>query len=307
MPHHNRFESKLARDIMVTNLVTLQPETPVLSSIRSLVQGKVKGAPVVGPDRKYCGIFTERCCLNVLMTYTGHSSWSRYLGGKIPVSSDIMTRKLFLLTPEMDVFEAISLLLAKKISGTPVVDSDGCFLGVFSEKSSMDVLVGAIYDNLPATNVSAFMNTDRHRTIDETMELPAIVQLFLDTPYRRLPVLNGNRVVGQITRHDALHAMEGLVRQFSSSSHGAAPEPTEAFMDAAAPTVPEDVDIFTIANKFRQDDYRRLPVLKEGQLRGIITRKDLLRAANELLNPTPAKKARPLYFNSVANAQPPGI
>ncbi len=306
MPNYNLFKPKLARDIMVKNLVTLQPETPVLSSIRSLVLGKVKGAPVVGPDRHYCGIFTERCCLNVLMTYTGHSSWSQYFGGKIPVSSDIMTRKLTVLKPEMDVFEAISLLLVKNISGTPVVDKDGCFLGVFSEKSSMDVLVGATYDNLPATLVSAFMNTDRHRTVDETMELPAIVQFFLDTPYRRLPVLNGNRVVGQITRHDALHAMEGLVNQFSSNARTATPEPTELFMDAAAPTVPEDVDIFTIANKFRQDDYRRLPVLTDGRIRGIITRKDLLRAANKLLNLTPAKKVLPLYFNSVANARPPG-
>ena len=54
-----------------------------------------------------------------------------------------MVRKLVTLTPESDVFEAIGQLLKNRISGAPVVDPEGNFLGIFSEKTSMQVLISA--------------------------------------------------------------------------------------------------------------------------------------------------------------------
>ncbi len=305
MSGYNLFKPKLAREIMVRNLVTLQPRTPVLTSVRDLVQANVKGAPVVTPDGAYHGIFTERCCLHVLMTYSGSASWTEHFRAGEPISAAIMTRNLMLLPPEMDVFEAVSLLLAKRVSGAPVVDRDGCYLGVFSEKSSMDVLVGAAYDSLPTTQVRAFMDSDRKRTIDESLDLRSIVKRFLETPYRRLPVLRGNLVVGQISRKDVLRVMKGLVNRLAESDRAASSAATETFMDAGAGTVAEDADIFSIANIFREGTHRRLPVVANGRLRGLITRKDLLRATNDLLKPTPVKKAQPLYLTSVADARPP--
>ncbi len=66
---------KLAKEIMVTQLVTLDPETPVLEGIQRLVHANIKGAPVIDSDRNYRGVFTERCCLNVLTTLCENRSW----------------------------------------------------------------------------------------------------------------------------------------------------------------------------------------------------------------------------------------
>lgn len=307
MVDYNAFKPKLAREIMLKNLVTLQPQAPAMASVLALVKARIKGAPVTSADRTYHGIFTERCCLNLLMTCAESASWSECFRDGTPVSADIMNRNLMLLTPDMDVFEAVSLLLSKRISGTPVIDRDGCFLGVFSEKSSMNVLIGAYYDCLPTTQVEAFMDTDRKRTIDESLDLRSIVERFLETQYRRLPVLRGNRVVGQISRQDALRAMKGLIDRFAASGLAAASEATETFMDTGAKTISEDADIFSIATIFRDGLRRRLPVVENGRLRGLITRKSLLHAANDLLEPVNVKKAQPLYLTSFADARPPDI
>lgn len=307
MAEYNWSKPRLARDIMVKNLVTIEPQTPAIAGILALVQSKVKGAPVTSPDRTYHGIFTERCCLNVLMTCAESASWSELFPAGEPVSADIMNRNLMMLPPDMDVFEAVGLLLSKRISGAPVINGDGCFLGVFSEKSSMDVLIGAVYDCLPTTQVDAFMDTDRNRTIDESLELKSIVKLFLETPYRRLPVLRENRVVGQISRQDALRAMMGWFDRFAENRPAAASEATETFMDADAGTIAEEVDIFSIATIFRAGKFRRLPVVENGLLRGLITRKNLLQAANDLIEPVSVKKAQPLYLTSFADARPPDI
>ena len=121
-------------------------------------------------------------------------------------ATDIMVpfEKLTTLTPEMDALGALRMLLKRRISGAPVIGENRQFLGVFSEKTSMQFLLTISYEKLPSSKVEAFMNTDRDRTITGSVDLLSIMDMFLRTPYRRLPVLDGETLVGQISRRDAL-------------------------------------------------------------------------------------------------------
>jgi predicted transcriptional regulator len=124
---------------------------------------------------------------------------------------DFMITKLVTLRPEMDVIRAVQLLLKNRISGAPVVDQDETYLGVFSEKCSMNVLLDAAYEQLPSNEVRVFMDTEA-RTIQPDTHLLSIAQVFLLTPYRRLPVLEEGRLVGQVSRRDVLRASLDLLR-----------------------------------------------------------------------------------------------
>ena len=125
------------------------------------------------------------------------------------LAGDIMVTKLVTLSPQMDAFQAIQLLLQYKISGAPVVDGARTLLGVFSERCSMSVLLEAAYNQMPTTEVFAFMDTDM-RTISEETDLLSIAQIFRNTHYRRLPVLRDGKLVGQISRRDLLRAAHKL-------------------------------------------------------------------------------------------------
>jgi CBS domain-containing protein len=127
------------------------------------------------------------------------------------VARDFMVRKLITLRPEMDVFDAVQMLLKHRISGAPVVEPDGQYLGVFSEKCSMHVLLDAAYEQLPSNQVRAFMDRDA-LTIAPDAQLLSIAQVFLLTSYRRLPVLEQGRLVGQVSRRDVLRAALDLVK-----------------------------------------------------------------------------------------------
>lgn len=126
------------------------------------------------------------------------------------VAKDIMVTRLVTLSPEMDVYEAITLLLSNRISGAPVVDQNRRFLGVFSEKCCMSILVKAAYEQLPTTKIAPFMDTDA-KTITEETDLLTIAQIFTHTNFRRLPVLRDGILVGQISRRDVLQAAHGMV------------------------------------------------------------------------------------------------
>lgn len=123
---------------------------------------------------------------------------------------DFMVDKLITLRPRMDVLDAVQLLLEHGVSGAPVVDGKGRYLGVFSEECSMQVLLDAAYEELPVTDVAAFMDTEA-QTIGPDTHLLSVAQVFLLTPYRRLPVLDEGRLVGMVSRRDVLKCWMKLI------------------------------------------------------------------------------------------------
>jgi CBS domain-containing protein len=126
------------------------------------------------------------------------------------LARDIMTTRLVKLSPQMDVFDAIGLLLKHQISGAPVVDAEGRLVGTLSEKHCMSVLVEGACHQLPTTEVWAYMETDP-RTISEDTDLLTIAQIFLTAPTRRLPVMREGELVGQVSRRDVLRAAHRMM------------------------------------------------------------------------------------------------
>jgi len=57
---------KLAKDIMVTRLVTLSQDTDVFKARELLLNNRILGIPVVDNERNFLGVFSEKCCLSML-------------------------------------------------------------------------------------------------------------------------------------------------------------------------------------------------------------------------------------------------
>ena len=128
------------------------------------------------------------------------------------LARDMMTSNLVTLSPQLEVFQAIDVLLKKRISGAPVVDFDGTFLGIFSESSCMRVIINAAYENLPDAGLMPFVDRDPP-TISADTELLTICQTFLDQATRRLPVLESGRLIGQISRRDVMKKVSTLAKE----------------------------------------------------------------------------------------------
>lgn len=130
---------------------------------------------------------------------------------------DCMVTEVITISPSADVIDAVQLLIKHHISGVPVVDSKGKYLGVFSEKCSMHVLLDAAYEQLPVRDVRSFMDAEAQTIAPET-HLLSIAQVFLLTPYRRLPVLEDGKLVGLVTRRDVMKCWMRLIDEAPSDS-----------------------------------------------------------------------------------------
>jgi CBS domain-containing protein len=126
-----------------------------------------------------------------------------------PAVGEFMTRKVVTLDPGSSMGEAIRTLIQHRISGAPVVDANGRLVGILSEKDCLRVLTAEALDGVPGGNVESYM-TREVDTVTPDANLYDVVACFLQRHFRRLPVVVDGRLVGQVSRRDALAAVEAL-------------------------------------------------------------------------------------------------
>ncbi|TBU96473.1 CBS domain-containing protein [Phytopseudomonas dryadis] len=128
---------------------------------------------------------------------------------------DYMTRHLVTFRADTDLFTAIDRLLEHRISGAPVVDAQGRLIGLLSEGDCLrGILSGAYYESIGG-DISSYMTTQVETTSPEA-DIIDISERFLQGRRRRIPVVEGGKLIGQISRHDVLRA----VKEFAQHEQG---------------------------------------------------------------------------------------
>lgn len=130
---------------------------------------------------------------------------------KSGVVKDYMARTLVTFKPETDVLDAVHTLVQHRIAGAPVVDDEGNLLGMLSEFDCMQVALNAGYHGTWGGPVRDYMS-DGVETVDADMSIVDLAQVFINKKFRRFPVVQGTRLVGQISRRDVLRALENIAR-----------------------------------------------------------------------------------------------
>ena len=125
-----------------------------------------------------------------------------------------MTTNLVLFTIEQSIHEVMNAFIKNKISGGPVVDNRGKLIGVISEADCMKEISDSRYFNMPILDktVGHFM-TKEVETLPASMTLFDAASKFHDTSRRRFPVLENNKLVGQVSRKDVVIAAINLKSQ----------------------------------------------------------------------------------------------
>jgi CBS domain-containing protein len=78
----------------------------------------------------------------------------------MPNVREFMDKSFITLTPDMDVYRAIDVMLKGGITGAAVVDTKDRLVGILSEKDCLRTLVHGAYSGLPSGKVSDFMSPD---------------------------------------------------------------------------------------------------------------------------------------------------
>lgn len=122
---------------------------------------------------------------------------------------DYMTSHPVTFKPEMDVLDAVHELVKHRIAGAPVVNDHGEVIGMLSEFDCMKVALDSGYYGDAGGPVSEYMSSTVE-SVDADMSIVNLAEKFLNTKFRRFPVMTENRLIGQISRRDVLRALETI-------------------------------------------------------------------------------------------------
>jgi CBS domain-containing protein len=120
----------------------------------------------------------------------------------------------------------------------------------------------------------------RTYAVNVNESIAAIIRILVQHGITGVPVVNdAGAVAGMVTEAECLRLIT------HGGPTGMPPEGTAAeWMTTDVPSVSPDMDIYYVAGLFNKHPMtRRFPVVEDGKLVGVVTRKDVLRAAQQLL------------------------
>jgi CBS domain-containing protein len=147
--------------------------------------------------------------------------------------ADVLSKPVLLVGEDASLFDALMLMRTHNVSGLPVIDSRRHLVGVLSEKDLARVVLGSsdypeikglldvlmlglsdqpsatlqrIREGLEAVTVSAAMSRPPF-VIHPDAPLELAAEVMRDQGINRLPVVEDDRLVGIVTRHDLVRAL----------------------------------------------------------------------------------------------------
>ena len=113
---------------------------------------------------------------------------------------DLMSTDIMVVDPEQTVEEVMGLMIEHGISGLPVVDMAGQLLGIITEFDLLDL----VWDPTTEKNMVYHYMTRDVGTVMEDSDVGAIAELLRTLSVRRLVVIDGEKVVGVVSRRDLI-------------------------------------------------------------------------------------------------------
>lgn len=113
------------------------------------------------------------------------------------IARDFMTRDIITVSPSTKVKNLAMILIKNQISGAPVVNKNGKILGIVSEA---DIIAKRGKD------AQAIMSK-KIISVRQDASLEEIAQLMMTHAIKRLPVMDGGKIIGIISRADIVNAI----------------------------------------------------------------------------------------------------
>lgn len=168
-----------AKDIMTTNVVTVDPETDVQSIARRLIERGISAVPVVDEAGRIVGIVSEGDLMRRPESATErHPSWwlgfitapdeqaRAYTKSHGRKAKDVMTRNVVTVSEDASLDEIATLLERNRIKRVPIV-RDGKIVGIVSRANLLHGLATGA-GSPPASANDAQIRENLTRALEET-------------------------------------------------------------------------------------------------------------------------------------------
>jgi CBS domain-containing protein len=126
---------------------------------------------------------------------------------KTPIVRDIMKKAARTFQVSEEMAPCMSILARSSFPAVPVLDEESHVAGLLTEKDVLRTIIAWAYEERAGGPVSNYMSP-LNVAVTPDMDLLTAARAFLECDFSCLPVLDGDKLVGRVTRHDVLKGME---------------------------------------------------------------------------------------------------
>jgi len=271
-------------------VVTIPQTATIKEAAEIMVKNKFRRLPITNPGTgKLLGIVTSMDILNFL----GGGDKSKLLEEKYEDNflaainesvKKIMTREVHYITHKDSIDVAVNKMMEYGVGALPVLGAEQDLVGIVSERDLALIMAGVVTDEL----VEDFM-TSKVITTTPGTPIEGASKIMVRNRLRRIPVLGEERrtphpenekLVGIVTSTDILEFL-GNSKAFGSLVSNSAQEVLNAkiteIMENEVITTTPQTRLGDVCELMEKEGIGGMPVVKNGDLQGIITESDLLK------------------------------
>lgn len=149
--------AKTVGEVMVRDVTTVTPETPLIETLDRILSTPRRRAVVIDNERRVIGIISDGDILRRAMRPVAPGLLQRFAiwigGGARPpelelalknhTAADVMTSPVITVTPDTPIAAAVEQTIAHRIKRLPVVDNEGRLVGIVGRAALLGALLGS--------------------------------------------------------------------------------------------------------------------------------------------------------------------
>jgi PAS domain S-box-containing protein len=243
-------------DVMSRDVATASPDTPVVSAAKVMSQKKISCLVVM--DREdVAGILTETDVLRRVVR-NGKDFYQTKL-------EQIMSSPVETVSSDLSVLNASEFMGEKRIKRLPVME-EGKLVGIVTQTD----LVRALTSYGLWKDVSEIMSRNV-AVVQSRSSVAEAVEIMTSQEISCIVVLKGGEVVGVLTEKDLLGRVVALRKDPARIR-------MEQVMSSPVVSIPSSCSVFCAGKTMEEMNVRRLVVMKDKRLCGIVTQTDIFMA-----------------------------
>ena len=287
-----QFDSRAAKrtgdvlTIATSEVVTAPPTTTIIGAIKIMTSYGFGRLPIADPGtRRLLGFVTGVDVVDFLGGGIRHNLLKKKYEGNIlaAVNADIreiMSPGLISITEKSSVEDALKLMYEKNVGGLPVVDEENRIKALITEHDFAKLVAGVN----TGIKVEEFMSPNVI-TANGQMSIEKTTRMMVQQGgFRKLPVVQDSILMGMVTASDIMRYLgsgEAFGKVVTGDIGEVMSQPIKILVRRDLVSTEKDADLGRAAETMMEKGVGALPVMENGSLLGIITKRDFIRAFAE--------------------------
>ncbi|MBO6122224.1 MAG: CBS domain-containing protein [Methanobrevibacter sp.] len=272
-------------------VILIPPSKSIKDTAKVMMEHEFRRLPITDPGSgKLLGIVTV---MDILDFFGGGKKFNiiekkyedNFLAAINEPVKEIMTRDIITLSNKSSIAETIETMLANQLGAIPLVDADGKLAGIVTERDIALSLAGVAGKD----TVQDYMSPKVFTTTPGT-PLEGACKIMVRNGLRRIPIVGGEadiskaakKLLGILTSTDVIRFLNAkeLFDNLNSNLATDVLEQTKIsdIMAKDPITVEPTMTIGELCELFSEKNIGGVPVVKNDQVLGIITERDILNA-----------------------------